>query len=49
MELVEGRRGWRRWQFEKGVGGSSPQTDAYFVEGHLGGVGGREVKGAEQY
>ena len=27
----------------------SPQPDAYFVKGHFGGVGGREVKGAEQY
>ena len=44
-----GSRGRKWWQPEKGVGGLSPQTDAYFVKGHFGGVGGREVKGAEQY
>ena len=44
-----GSRGRRWWQPEKGVGGLSPQTDVYFVKGHFGGVGGRQVKGAEQY
>ena len=44
-----GPRGWRRWQPETGAGGLSSQTDTFFVKGRLGGVGGLEAKGAEQY